>query len=56
MQHPKSLKQLRDFVGMVNYYRDGWPHRSDILAPLTAITGEPKKGEKGTLFVWSPEM
>ena len=43
MQTPKSLKQLHGFVGMVNYYRDMWPHRSDILAPSTAKTGAPKK-------------
>jgi hypothetical protein len=26
------------------------------LAPLTAKTGTPKKGEKAPPFVWSPEM
>jgi hypothetical protein len=26
------------------------------LAPLTAKTGAPKKGEKAPPFVWSPEM
>ncbi len=56
MQPPKSLKQLRGFVGMVNYYRDMCPHWSDILAPLTAKTGAPKKVEKTPPFIWSPEM
>ena len=50
MQPPITLKLLRGYVGMVNYYRDMWPHRSEILAPLTAHTGTPKKGEKAPPF------
>ena len=45
MQPPTSFKLLRGFIGMVNYYRDMWPHHSHILAPLTKHTGAPKKGE-----------
>ena len=56
MQPPTSLKLLRGFIGMVNYYRDTWPHRSHILAPLTKHTGTPKKGEKQPKFNWMPEM
>jgi hypothetical protein len=41
---------------MVNNYRDMWPHRSEILAQLTAHTGAPKKGEKQSPFVWTSEM
>jgi hypothetical protein len=56
MHPPTNLKQLRDFIGMVNYYRDMWPHRSHILSPLTAKTGAPKKGVKAPPFKWTPEM
>jgi hypothetical protein len=41
---------------MVNYYRDMWPHRSHILAPLTAKTGAPKKGQKPPPFQWTSKM
>ena len=35
---PKTRKELRKFIGMVNHYRDMWAHRSDILAPLSELT------------------
>jgi hypothetical protein len=37
---PQNVKQLRRFLGMVQYYRDIWAKRSEILAPLTNIVGE----------------
>jgi hypothetical protein len=33
-----------------------WPHWLLSLAPLTAKTGTPKKGEKPPLFQWMSEM
>ena len=38
IQIPKTRKELRRFIGMINYYRDMWPKRSEILAPLTQLS------------------
>ena len=35
---PKTCKQLLQFIGMINFYRDMWQKRSELLAPLTALT------------------
>ena len=35
---PNTRKQLRQFIGMINFYRDMWQKGSDIIAPLTALT------------------
>ena len=58
MQPPKNLKQLRGFIGAINYYRDMWPHRSHIMAPLTSKCGAHKEGKKPKIdkFKWTPEM
>eukprot|EP00978_Attheya_sp_CCMP212_P045379 scaffold343876_cov75-Attheya_sp.AAC.2 len=38
IQPPKTRKQLRSFIGVVNYYRDMWQHQSTLLAPLSRLT------------------
>jgi hypothetical protein len=38
IKSPTTRKQLRRFIGMVNYYRDMWPLRSHLLAPLSSLT------------------
>jgi hypothetical protein len=40
IQPPKNVKELRHFLGMVQYYRDLWARRSKMLAPLTSLVGE----------------
>ena len=52
MQPPKSLKQLRSFLGMVNFFRDFIEHLSEVLLPLSEAT----KTSKLTAFVWTEEM
>ena len=37
---PTNVKELRRFLGMVQYYRDMWMRRSEMLAPLTDLVGE----------------
>ena len=44
---PTNVKQLRSFLGMVNFYKTICPKISSILHPLTAMTG------KNSNFVWT---
>jgi len=37
---PKNVKELRKFLGMVQYYRDMWAKRGEMLAPLSDLVGE----------------
>ncbi len=37
---PNNVKELRHFLGMVQYYRDMWARHSEMLAPLTNLVGE----------------
>ena len=34
------VKELRHFLGMVQYYRELWARQSKMLAPLTSLVGE----------------
>ena len=36
----QTCKQLRQFISMINFYRDMWQKRSEILDPLTALTSK----------------
>ena len=42
---PKTCKKLRQFIDMINFYRDMCQERSDLLAPLTALTSKKVKYE-----------
>ena len=42
IQEPRTVKQLRSFIGAVNFYRDMYPKRSHLMAPLTKLA--PGKG------------
>jgi len=47
MKQPKTQKDVRRFVGMVNFYRDLYPKCAETLAPLTDLCGHKKN------FIWS---
>jgi hypothetical protein len=40
LKEPTNVEKLRRFLGMVQYYRDMWKKRSEMLAPLTDLVGE----------------
>ncbi len=40
LQPPKGVKQLRHFLGMVQYYHGLWAKESNMLASLTSLVGE----------------
>jgi hypothetical protein len=44
------VKQLCRFIGIVNYYCDVYPKRSELIRGLTKIAGSKKK------FTWGPEQ
>jgi len=58
---PNSVKELRHFLGMVQYYRDMWVKRSEMLAPLSDLVAEcgetkttKKNKVKKTPWKWDP--
>ena len=40
---PTVTKHVQSFVGLINYYKDMWPHRAHILAPLTNLCSSKTK-------------
>ena len=46
---PIFFKQLRQFIGMINFYCDMWQKRAELLAPLTALTS------KNVKYDWKDE-
>jgi hypothetical protein len=40
IQLPTNVKELRHFLGMVQYYRDLWARWRKMLAPLTSLVGD----------------
>jgi hypothetical protein len=47
LAEPTNKKELRHFIGVVNYYRDMWVRRSHVLAPLAKLTSKEVKWHWG---------
>ena len=47
----KLTKEVKQFLGMVNFCRDLWPHCLHMLAPLTKLLAVKKKSD----FYWGAE-
>ena len=49
MPHPKSAKEVKQFLGLIGYYRKFIPRFSDLSRPLTHLTRHDCK------FEWTPQ-
>ncbi|XP_047987090.1 uncharacterized protein LOC125226951, partial [Leguminivora glycinivorella] len=51
---PKTVCELRRFLGMLNFYRDCLPHQAELQSQLNKYLHNSKKNDK-TLIEWNPE-
>ena len=50
---PKSSKEAKSFLGLVNFYRRRLPNFTVIARPLTALTRQDKEPKNTVPFVWN---
>ena len=60
LKPPRNVKDLRRVLGIIQYYRDIWEKRTDLLAPLTDLVAEcgiskNKKKKKPKPWRWEEE-
>ena len=51
LEPPKTVSEVRSFIGAVTFYREMFPKRSHVLAPLYQLTESKRKGR----FEWTPD-
>ena len=49
MPAPKTPKEVKQFLGLIGYYRKFVPRFSDVARSLTNLT------KKDIIFEWTPE-
>lgn len=53
LEKPKTAKEMKSLIGMIQFYRDMWKRRSHILSPLI----DSASGKKGKAKIeWTKEM
>lgn len=52
---PKSVKEVRQLIGFMSYYRRFVPQFAQIAKPLHALMGSKDKRRASELFTWSSE-
>lgn len=52
---PKSVKEVRQLIGFMSYYRRFVPKFAQIAKPLHALMGNKDKRKASELFMWSSE-
>lgn len=53
-KRPETVKELKGFLAMVNFYRSFLPHAAEVQLPLLAMTPGNKRNDK-TPLAWSEE-
>lgn len=52
---PETAKELRRYLGVLNFYRNHLPHAAELQEPLTAALAGPKTKGKAPIL-WTPAM
>ena len=52
---PETAAQMKQFVGLTNYFHDYVSHHAEIMHPLHAMIQNYQKKTRGRLLDWTPE-
>ena len=52
---PKSSREMKSFLGLVNFYRRHLPNFAAVVRPLTALTRHDKDSKVPVPFEWSED-
>lgn len=55
LKPPRTMRQVKQVIGLIQYYRDLWPRRSHILSPIVELTKGYSKKKKHLKIKWTEE-